>query len=56
MQKFIISRLTGSQHFCNAMNTSYADPPKIQQPWSLSRENHCGAVPLLPGSRARAAS
>jgi len=49
-------RLSGSQSFCNATNTSYADPPKIQQHWSLSRENHCGAVLLLPGSRARVAS
>jgi hypothetical protein len=29
MPKLITFRLTGSQSFCNAMNTSYADPPKI---------------------------
>jgi hypothetical protein len=34
MQKFIISRLTGSQYFCNAINTSYADPPKINEQWT----------------------
>jgi len=56
MQKLIISRLTASQHFCNAINTSYADPPKIHERCSLKREIHCGAVPLLPGSRASAAA
>jgi hypothetical protein len=56
MHKLNISRLTGSQHFCNALNTSYADPPKIHNRWTLRREIHCVAVLLPPGIRASAAT
>jgi hypothetical protein len=56
MQEFIISRLTGSQQFCNSMNTSYPDPHKIHKRWALRREIHCVAVLLPPGCRASAAT
>ena len=42
--------------FCNIMNTSSADPPKMQKHWFLSHEIHCGAVLLTPVRRASAAS
>jgi len=42
--------------FCNTTNTSYADPPKMHLSSSLSREIHCGALLLMPGSRASAAT
>ena len=56
MQSFIISRLSGFQHLCNAMNTSDADPSKIHKRWTLRREIHCVAVLMLLGSRASAAT
>jgi hypothetical protein len=56
MHKLIISRFTGSQHFCNVMNTSYADPPKLHKHWTLRREIHCVAVFLPPSCRASAAT
>ena len=56
MQKLIISRLTGSQQFCNAMNTSYADPPMLHKRRTLRREIHCVATLLPTDCRASAAT
>ena len=43
MQKFTPSRPTGSQQFCNNMNTSYADPPIPHKRRTLRSEIHCAA-------------
>lgn len=52
-------RYYGSSHpgtLYNTLNTSYADPPKMQMRWSVKREIHCGAVLLAPFTRSRSAS
>jgi hypothetical protein len=56
MRDSIIASLAAPALLCNNVNTSYADPPKMQLHWSLSHEIHCGAVLLSPGSRTSAAS
>jgi hypothetical protein len=56
MQDSVIASLATPALLCNMMNTSYADPPKMHQRLPLSREIHCGAVLLSPGSQASAAS
>jgi hypothetical protein len=56
MRDSIIASLAAPALLCIKVNTSYADPPKMQQRLSLSHEIHCGAVLLSPGSRTSAAS
>jgi len=56
MRELVVTSLAGPALFCNIVNTSYADPPKMHLSSSLSREIHCGAVLLSPGSRASAAT
>ena len=56
MPDSIISFLIARALLCSIVNTSYADPPKMHQRWSFSHEIHSGAVLLLPGIRASAAS
>jgi hypothetical protein len=56
MRRIPYCPLSGSQHFCNVMNTFYADPPKMHQRRAFSREIRCAAVLLSPCSRANAAT
>jgi ABC-type enterobactin transport system permease subunit len=56
MRELVVTSLAGPALFCNMVNTSYADPPKLHKRWTLWSEIHCGAVLLSPSCRASAAT